>query len=110
MNYGNLLLQAIVIWLVVTALGSVCYTLIWDAFYIAPEYSDWRPLNDLDGILLLLPFGWFISLLTPASWLIIAGVYLSKRLNTRKPLLCSVLGGLLFSFFWPEIFSEMMGI
>lgn len=110
MTFRKLLLKAIILWLAVTVLGSVIHLIIWDTLYTAPELSNWRPLIGLRGVLLLLPFGWFIALLTPAFLLVLLGVYLSKRIGTHKYLAFSVFGGLVFAWFWPRAFFTMMSV
>jgi len=101
-------------WLLVSLISSVSFSLVsivyWEFAYIPQTNESWRPINDALSMLMMMPFGWLMSVLTPAGWLNFLGITLALYSSSFKPLVLSALGFAVFGLFWPKYFVGMMGI
>ena len=70
----------------------------------------WTPIDDMIGMFIIMPFGWLISVVTPAGWLSCIGLGLALYKVNLKPLILVVAGGILFGIYWPKYFVGMIGI
>lgn len=84
--------------------------LFWHFTYVPEPNVNWAPINDMVGMFIIMPFGWLISLATPAGWLNILGLVLALYKTNLKPLILSVSGSILFGIYWPKYFVGIMGI
>ena len=101
-------------WLIVSLVSSTSFSLAsivyWEFTHIPQANESWRPINDALSMLMMMPFGWLMSVLTPAGWLNILGLFLAFNRSSFKPLVLSALGFAVFGLFWPKYFVGMMGI
>uniref|UniRef100_UPI00197E491E hypothetical protein n=1 Tax=Paraglaciecola marina TaxID=2500157 RepID=UPI00197E491E len=101
-------------WLLVgtfsSVLASTISMLYWHFTYMPEPNVNWSPINDMLGMFMIMPFGWLMSIITPAGWLSVIGLGLALYKISLKPLILSVLGSLLFGIYWPKFFVGMMGI
>jgi hypothetical protein len=91
-------------------LSSTISMLYWHLTYVPEPNVNWSPINDMIGMFMIMPFGWLMSVITPAGWLSIIGLGLSLYKISVKPLILSAVGSILFGIYWPKFFVGMMGI
>jgi len=96
-----------VVSLVISATVSMIYLHL---TYVPEPGVNWKPIDDMLGMFMVMPFGWLISVITPAGWLGIIGLGLSLYKISLKPLAISAAGGVLFGIYWPKYFIGIMGI
>ena len=84
--------------------------LYWDLTYEPEPRVDWRPIDDYLGMLIIMPFGWLISIMTPAAWISLTGLIIALYKISFVPLALSVVGSIIFGLYWPKAFVAMMGI
>jgi hypothetical protein len=85
----------------------MCY---WQLTYQSEPGVAWQPIDDLLGMIMIMPFGMVIFLVVPWSWLNLSGLAFSLYRIDFKPLLLSIIGAIAFGIYWPEAFVAMMGI
>ena len=95
---------------VTSALTATVSMLFWNTTYVPDPDIDWVPINDIGGMFVVMPFGWLLSIATPAGWLSIFGLVLAMYKRNMKPLIFSAVGSALFGVFWPEIAVGLLGI
>jgi len=102
-------------WLLIGVATSVVVSAIsmmyWNSTY-TPEaqYSYWTPMSDMSGMYVLMPFGWVLSIATPAGWLNIAGLVFALYKTDRRPLIVSAIGSAIFGVYWPKASVALLGI
>ena len=101
-------------WLAVGIVSSILSSTVsmfyWHFTYVLEPNVKWTPMDDVWGMFMIMPFGLLLSVITPAGWLSIIGLVLAVYKVSLKPLILSVLGGILFGIYWPKYFVGMMGI
>ncbi len=80
----------------ITATITMIY---WQYTYIRDSTIKWQPIDDMLSMLVLMPVGWGLSVLTPAGWLNITGFTLALYKFSFKPLIISVAGSILFGLY-----------
>jgi uncharacterized membrane protein len=96
--------------IVISVVFSTISMLYWNFTYEPKYQTEWRPINDIVGMYMIMPMGWVISLITPAGWLSVIGLGVALYKRNLKPLIISGLGSLLFALYWPQFFVAMMGV
>lgn len=96
--------------LIVSLVMSIISMFYWDYTYIPEPDVNWRPIDDMLGMITVLPFGFLFSIAMPWGWSNIFGVALSLWLRDLRMLLISVTSCVIFGIYWPKLFVAMMGI
>lgn len=96
-----------------SALTILIYTALWDRqerLKGSMDQYNWAPLHDLDGMLMLMPVGFFIYSFLPPGWFFWSGFILAQRFRKRSLYGLCALGGSTFDFMWPKHCVGMLGI
>lgn len=96
-----------------STLAIVITTAIWDRqerLAGSIERYNWAPFHDLDGMLMLMPFGYLLYSFVPPGWLFWAGFIVAQTSRRRSPYLLCAAGGAAFGIFWPKHWVAMLGI
>lgn len=109
-NRKNILLAWLLVGVITSALSSMASMLYWQFTYVEEPNVNWSPINDTLGMFMIMPFGWVMSIITPAGWLSIIGLGLALYKSSFKPLLVSLVGSIIFGLYWPKFFVAMMGV
>lgn len=110
LNRKNILLAWFISGGIASILSSLLSLFYWQFTYVQQLNSDWSPISDLFGMLMIMPFGWLMSVMTPAGWMSIVGLCLALYKPSFKPLIVSVIGALVFGLYWPKYFIAIMGV
>lgn len=110
-KHQRILFTWLLIVIILSGVTSTLSAIIWTYFLGGDIYSvGYRPVDTIVSLLTLMPLGWLIALLTPAGWLNALGLALAIRKRTKKPLVISAAGAILFGAFWPYLFLSMMSV
>lgn len=94
----------------ISVLSATASMLYWHLTYEPEPNVNWAPIDDMLSMFITMPFGWLISVITPAGWLSIIGLGFALYKISLKPLVLSAAGAILFGVYWPKYFVGMMGI
>lgn len=96
--------------LVVTLVVSTISMLYWNYTYVPQPNVDWRPIDDLFGMITILPIGFLFSIALPWGWASTLGMALSLWLSDTRPLLISIISCFVFGLYWPKWYVTLMGV
>ena len=106
-------IESFIVGIASSALTILIYTAIWDRqerLNGSIEQYNWAPVHDLDGMLMLMPVGFFLYFFLPPGWFFWAGFILAQRYRNRSFHGLCALGGCTFGFTWPKHCVGMLGI
>lgn len=98
--------EIFVLWLFLNVIFSILGTVISLVYYevTGAEQPRFTWDNDLIfsplNIMVLLPFGWFISFMFPWGWANLSGLVISMWAKEIRALIFSVFGSFVFGLFW----------
>lgn len=72
--------------------------------------SNWRPIDDLSGVVILYPLGILFSILTPYSWVNLLALVVAIWLKDARILIISFLAALAYGNVFHTIFSAWMSV
>lgn len=89
---------------------SVLSMLYWNHNYLPELNINWRPVDDMFGMVILIPFGLLVSIAAPWGWASLAGLAISLWLKDIRPIVVSIVGAIIFGWHWPKMYVAFMGI
>jgi hypothetical protein len=109
----RLFVECIGIGFVTATLATIATTYVWDQSEVlngSLEKYKWSPLNDLAGMLELLPVGMIIHSFLPTGWMFWAGCVAAVWMRRRAFFAVSMIGSMAFGVFWPRMFLALMSV
>ncbi|MEM8913296.1 MAG: hypothetical protein AAGC97_16135 [Planctomycetota bacterium] len=94
-------------------MAVVVTIVIWERTYVIPDVpnmSQWTPLDDIVGTVLIIPLGFFVYLFHPAGWLFWLGFGLALLMKQRSLFLFPIAASIWFGCLWPAHYHGVMGI
>ncbi len=106
--------KIIFIWLsgslVLMLITSCISMVVWNFSYQQEANIDWKPINQIIGMISLVPVGWLFSFMTLFGWVNI--VFMCAGVYTRLPylLIGSAIATILTGIWWPMTYVTMLNI
>ncbi len=106
--------KIIFIWLsgslVLMLITSCISMVVWNVSYQQEANIDWKPINQIIGMISLVPVGWLFSFMTLFGWVNI--VFMCAGVYTRLPylLIGSAIATILTGIWWPMTYVTMLNI
>jgi hypothetical protein len=96
--------------IVAAEISSIISMVYWQYSYIPEANVNWQPINDIFGMVFILPFGLLLSIVMPWGWVSLVGLFIALWLKDIRPIAFSLLGSIYFGYEWPKWFVGLMGI
>ncbi len=113
MNYNDLdRKQIFITWLfgsIVLMLVVSCVSMLaWNYNFQPEPNSNWKPVDQISGMLFQVPIGWLLSFMSVFGWVSLLFMAISVFKKWPGLLLGSALATVLTGIFWPMIYVTML--